>query len=126
MDSKNSKPVLLVEDSPDLQALIIEFLEGEGCNIVYASNGQQALEMLKSMQELPALILLDLMMPVMDGHVFRQEQAKNSRIANIPVIIMTADGHIESKTIKLGAQGFIKKPIDDVENLLDVVKRYSC
>jgi CheY-like chemotaxis protein len=60
------KPVLVIEDDADIQRNMIELLELEGYRPHAASNGQEALEFLSKMEELPAVVLLDLMMPVMD------------------------------------------------------------
>ena len=58
------------------------------------------------------LILLDLMMPVMDGFKFKEEQDRDARFRAIPVVVMTADGQVEAKKSRMKAHSFIKKPID--------------
>ncbi len=70
----------------------------------------------------PNAILLDIMMPVMDGITFRDEQRKDPRLADIPVVVMTADSHPESKAARLQVQDFIRKPVD-VPQLLAIIER---
>ena len=69
---------------------------------------------------MPDGITLDVMMPIMDGWEFRNEQAKDPRLSSIPVIVMTADGHAAQKAAKMAAQGWVQKPID-IDRLLAVV-----
>src|SRR6185503_16336865 len=106
MSVKNEKRILIVEDSLDIQTLLARFLESEGYTVARAANGNIALNLLQSVETLPNLILLDLMMPDMDGFQFRDEQKKNPRLAKIPVVVMTASGDIQSKAMKIGAKGF--------------------
>lgn len=118
----NSK-VLIVEDDEWIRDCIRELLEEEGLQVVVATNGRDAIELLHAMSELPQLILLDLMMPVMDGNAFRDTQAVDVRLAEIPVVVMTADGQIEAKQAKLGAREYLKKPVK-IDTLIDTVSRY--
>src|SRR5437868_1805331 len=98
--SEAAKRILLVEDSQDIQLLLADFLTSNGYAVACASNGQEAIAYLndKPSAELPGLILLDLMMPIMDGYRFRQLQQKSDQLAKIPVIIMTADADIQTKS----------------------------
>jgi CheY-like chemotaxis protein len=63
------------------------------------------------------------MMPIMDGFRFREEQEKDVRLAPIPIVLMTADAHIEAKRLKIGAQAFIRKPID-IDELSLILKKF--
>lgn len=98
-------------------------LREEGYNAVCVANGQAALDYLQNEDESPALILLDLMMPVMDGYQFREKQLLDERMAKIPVVLMTADGHIEKKREKINVPDSIKKPMN-VKQLMEIVSRY--
>ena len=118
------KYFLIVEDAPDLRALLKELFEGDGFTIQTATNGLEALNFLKAAHDLPSFILLDLMMPVMDGFEFRLEQEKDPRLSSIPVFVMTADSHFESKTTKIGANGYVKKPIENIESMLKTARQY--
>src|SRR5580692_3619591 len=87
-----SKLILVVEDDEVIRGTIMEILEEEGYSSMGAQNGKEALTMLAAAKKLPGLILLDLMMPVMDGWSFRDEQKKNRFFSEIPVVVVTADG----------------------------------
>lgn len=117
-----SKHILIVEDAPELQILLTQLFESEGYIAVQAFNGQQALDILRVMPKLPSFILLDIMMPVMDGFSFRKEQMKDPRLASIPVIVMTADSEPQVKAKQLGVHHFFKKPIRDLDKLLQVAE----
>lgn len=125
--TRNLKPllkkILVVEDSIDFQFLLQHLFANEGYEVDCASNGKEAFDKLQSQSTLPNLILLDLMMPVMDGFEFRRLQELDPRLALIPVIIMTAhgDAQIENKK-KLRVTDYIKKPID-MESLLETTKK---
>lgn len=119
-----SKKVLIVEDDEDITRNLVDLLESDGYCIVTARDGKEALEKLRATQPLPSLILLDLMMPGMDGFQFRQEQEMDPKLALIPVVIMTADGNVEAKKQKIGAKAFIKKPVD-IDALLATVMRFA-
>jgi CheY-like chemotaxis protein len=106
-----SKVVLVVEDDHDIRDAITEFLTESGFTIRSAENGSMALEVLRSGFR-PDLILLDLMMPVMDGFAFRAEQLADPEIAAIPVVVMSADGNISQKQSKILAVDYLKKPLD--------------
>ena len=86
-----------------------------------AENGRVALDLLRAAAELPDGILLDLMMPVMDGFEFRVNQLDDARLAGIPVAVMTAGGQVEEKKRELTAKAALKKPAD-IEDILAVVK----
>lgn len=116
------KKVLVVEDDKDIRASVIEVLEDAGFLTGAAANGMEALELLRR-GPLPDLILLDLMMPVMDGFTFRQEQGKNATWSAIPVVIMSADGNIMAKKEKAGTADYIRKPLDIVD-LINVVEKH--
>src|SRR3989344_8223224 len=115
-----SKRVLIVEDDEAIFEITQELLTHSGYSVDFARNGQEALQHLRSGHPLPCLILLDLMMPVMDGFEFRKEQIQDSGISHIPVVIMTAEGQIEAKTRKIGAKAFIRKPFD-IESFLRTI-----
>ena len=106
-----SKKILIVDDDKDILDALQELLEGEGYLTEIAKNGMVALEVLGKMGALPDLILLDYMMPEMDAPAFRSAQGLDPRISSIPILLMTADDHIDAKQVQLGARGCIKKPV---------------
>ncbi len=112
--------VLIVDDSLEHQELLRIVLEGEGYCVHSALNGQEALDQLLTLEHLPDLILLDLMMPVMDGYAFRIRQLQTAGLADIPVVVMSASAFVEEQTRRLNALGFIKKPVD-INELLRIV-----
>lgn len=118
------KLILLVEDDEDIRRNMKSLLEDEGYRVELAENGQLALDYLNSSPKLPAMIILDLMMPVMDGFQFRQIQQGDARLGHIPVAIMTADGHIDEKRLRTRANAALRKPAD-IEDILDVVSRLT-
>jgi CheY-like chemotaxis protein len=117
-----SATILVVEDDKDIRKNMNRLLKSEGYFVVLAENGQVALDYLNGAAILPQLIILDLMMPIMDGFQFRTIQQADSRFADIPVIIATADGHPDEKRMRTGARDAIRKPAD-IETILRAVKQ---
>ena len=105
------KSILIVEDDKDFRESLQEALNMLGFTATSAANGQEALEKLRS-KPLPCLILLDLMMPVMNGWQFRTHQRADPNLAAIPVVVVTADGNAQHKAAGIDAAGCIKKPVD--------------
>lgn len=109
--------ILIIEDEVSILDGLEELLELEDYSVMRASNGKQAFEVLNSAQKPPNLILLDLMMPVMDGLQFRKAQLNEEKYSKIPTILMSADGSIEKKKLDVSFSGIIKKPLD-IDQLL--------
>jgi DNA-binding response OmpR family regulator len=118
----SAERVLVVEDDPEIRDSLVEALADSGYETFGAINGQDALRKLKEMDPLPALIVLDLMMPVMDGRSFREEQLKEPRLARIPVIVISAYRDVADNIRELNAAGYLKKPLR-VSQLLDQIER---
>src|SRR5579885_2962773 len=110
-----AKRILLVEDAEEIRETMAELLTDEGYEVSCAANGRDALAKLDNGDPLPAVILLDLMMPEMDGYQFRAAQQQNERLANIPVLLMTAGVDATAKARELGARGCLKKPFADID-----------
>lgn len=119
-----AKTILIVEDDEDIRNNLQLLLESEGYVVELAQNGQVGIDLLRSGKPLPSLIVLDLMMPIMDGFQFREAQLKDPRIADVPVIVMTADGHVEDKQRRTAAKLLLRKPVD-IDVILDAVARFS-
>jgi len=117
--------ILLIEDDLDLLAVETQLLNDEGYAVTVATNGQEALTLLRASDQrpLPCLILLDLMMPVMDGWQFRAEQIRDPRLADIPVVLLTADGGAAEKRARLAAAAALTKPVT-VLQLLHTVQMF--
>jgi CheY-like chemotaxis protein len=114
--------ILLVEDNTDTRDSMALVLELEGYKVVGAANGQEALNHLDTNPH-PCLILLDLMMPVLDGWGFRVRQRQDPALAAIPVVVISAAGSIDQKAASLGVAGYLQKPVE-IDHLLDMVKHY--
>lgn len=110
--------ILVVDDDPEVRDAICDVLEDEGFRVQRAANGQEALTRLAL--ELPSAIVLDLTMPVMDGHAFLQARARDPRLRRIPVIVVTASMSPEiSNDVQL-----VRKPID-VDALVEAVRAHT-
>jgi CheY-like chemotaxis protein len=114
--------ILVVEDDFAIRETVTEVLESEGFRVSSASNGAEALARLDETDALPGLILLDLMMPVMDGWEFRLAQQRNPRIADIPVIVLSAGAGMEARLSGLDPDAYLPKPFE-LEHLLHTVAR---
>ena len=101
--------VLVVEDDADVREAITLVMEASGYEAVGAADGQEAMELLRSLPA-PCIILLDLMMPRKDGWQFRAEQMGDPALADIPVIVLSALGR--ERVGNLPVSGFLDKPID--------------
>ncbi len=115
--------VLLVEDDDDIRASIGDVLREEGFEVVGAADGNDALRYLRTAAEPPKLILLDLMMPVMDGWAFRAAQLADERLAKIPVVILSAVTDAQRHAAQLHVDDILVKPLE-VPLLLDAVERH--
>ena len=111
--------ILVIDDDPDILEALSEILESEGFGIHQARNGLEALELLEPLH--PDLILLDLMMPVMDGWEFAERIRGRPDWAQIPVIVLSADRNVGDKARKLGAVGYLAKPFE-LSELLSLVQ----
>jgi CheY-like chemotaxis protein len=114
------RPVLIVEDDADLREMMAQLLTLEGYAAQTVANGRDALTYLEQGNH-PDLILLDLMMPIMDGWEFRRRQRDNPDLAHVPVVVLSALDH--SRAVDLGGAAFLKKPLD-FDRLLELVRRY--
>ncbi len=111
--------ILVVEDDDDIRNAIVDLLETEGYSTQSAVNGKDALDKLSVIPK-PCLVLLDMMMPIMNGREFLDTVMKDSHLAPIPILIVSA---VADKTNTEGSVGFLKKPID-IEVVLNVVSQY--
>ncbi|HUM13424.1 MAG TPA: response regulator transcription factor [Myxococcaceae bacterium] len=113
----SARQVLVVDDDPDILDALSEILEVEGYEVLRARNGREALQRLE--QGVPDLVLLDLMMPLMDGWEFARSLGPSSRP---PIIVLSADRNVSSKAKEIGAIGWLAKPFE-LSELLSVVRR---
>ena len=117
----HERVVLVVDDDPDILQTLGLCLTSEGYEVLLAANGKEALEVLRG--EEPAIILLDLMMPVMDGWQFVNElEQRGWRKA--PLLILSADRGVQGHASRLRADAFLAKPFD-LEELLGKVSQLT-
>lgn len=114
--------ILVVEDNGNARESLIMLLEAEGFEAEGVENGRDALQILRGGYD-ACLILLDLMMPIMDGWTFRVEQRHDPRLAEIPVAVLTATVNPSQEAQRLGAVAAFQKPLD-IPRLLELVARY--
>src|SRR5678815_5518609 len=105
-----SHTVLVVEDDVDIRQALVEILEDQGFETLGARDGADALDILSRATDLPCVILLDLMMPVMDGAAFREAQRNDPRLASIPVVVLSAYWDVDRHADGLDAVSVLRKP----------------
>ena len=119
MNHHRAAPIVVVDDDTDLRETLGELLVEEGYETRLFENGRVALEFLKDGPE-PRLILLDLMMPEMNGWQFREAQLDDERLKGIPVVVMTASRGIDA--VPISATEILYKPIG-LGELIQAVER---
>ncbi len=117
-----NEKILIVDDEPHITKMLASRLKANGYRIITAENGKEGLQKVKDEQ--PELVLLDIMMPEMDGHEVLYALKKEEETKSIPVIMVTAKGQIEDveKSSGMGATDYVVKPFNPVV-LLDKVRR---
>lgn len=116
--------LLVVDDDLDIRDALQDAFELEGYSVLLAADGLEALAHLRQQGSRPHLILLDLMMPRMDGFAFREALRHDTSLSDIPVVVASADLHLESAAKELDVAGCLRKPLD-LNELLSTVKRLS-
>jgi len=114
--------ILIVEDDADIREDLSALLRAQGYRVSTARNGVEALEYL-GRAELPGLILLDLMMPVMDGWEFRRRMLKEKRLLGVPIVLLSGADDAQEHASALNAAEVVKKPIN-LDRLFAAVDRY--
>jgi CheY-like chemotaxis protein len=113
--------VLLVDDDDFIRSVLTEILVSESYRVVTARDGEEALGLLDGSEQLPNLILVDLVMPKMDGNAFLRKKAECARLAQIPVLVLTAG---KSEVQSPDVIGLLRKPFD-IEDLARLLRRAS-
>jgi two-component system, chemotaxis family, chemotaxis protein CheY len=119
---KGTGVVLLVEDDADMRNDLATILEYEGYRVRTASDGTEALDQLRNGLE-PSLIVLDLMMPQMNGWQFREEQRKSPELLRIPLVLLSGNSDVRRHAEDLGAVDYLAKPID-LGKLIGILKQH--
>jgi two-component system response regulator CpxR len=104
-------PVLVVDDDLDVREVLADTLKDRGFDVITAANGLEALKLIRSMTTRPSIILLDLMMPVMDGYGFLEERRNDPALAAIPLAVVTAGHGVDRSRLGNGAP-LIPKPFN--------------
>jgi CheY-like chemotaxis protein len=115
--------ILIVEDNPSILNIMKLAVENAGYEVCTSMNGHDGLELLSDMKTLPSLIILDLIMPIMNGFEFRKSQLSDGRLAHIPVILLTANNNFKESKEKLQAHEFLNKPVD-IKDLLYIIENF--
>ena len=121
-DHTEHPTIVVVDDDTDLRETLGELLLEEGYDARLFENGRAALDFLRHEHDDPQLILLDLMMPEMNGWQFREEQLKDDRLREIPVVVMTASRGLDGDP--LSAREVLYKPIG-LGELISAVERHA-
>jgi CheY-like chemotaxis protein len=116
-------PILVVDDEAQIRFVISELLSDEGYTVAQAANGREALIYLQTAKPLPSLILLDMMMPILNGWEFLRIQQRNPVFAPIPVVVISAFRALAESAAALGVQQALAKPLD-LDRLLATIERY--
>jgi CheY-like chemotaxis protein len=122
--SQHRCTVLVVDDNAEIRELLRVALTAEGYQVAGAPNGREALHYLRSHAE-TCMILLDLVLPVMDGAQFRRAQLLDRSLAWIPVIVMSAVVDADRRARELGARHVLRKPLD-LDEVRDTLRRVGC
>ncbi len=110
--------ILVVDDDAAIRDMLETLLEEEGYAVVLARHGQDALELLKTVK--PALILLDLMMPVMDGWQFLDNLSRNPALQGLPVVLLSASRSVGEATKQAQVKAYLPKPFELEKLLLNI------
>lgn len=116
------RSILVVDDDLDIRESLADALGEEGFAVATVRNGREALSWLEGNPP-PCLILLDLMMPVMNGEQFRRAQLADAERSSIPVVLMSASPDASRNARALGTRGFLAKPLR-LERLIETIDRH--
>ncbi len=119
--AEESKKILVVDDEPDVASLLTLLLKSQGYNVIAAGDGQEALELARDQS--PDLILLDIMLPRLDGYKVARMLKFDENFSHIPIIMLTAKIQEKDKEtgLEMGANAYVTKPFD-TEELLKKIK----
>jgi len=115
--------VVIVEDDELIRDSLLEVLEEHGYNTIGAGDGREALDKLAKLDKLPCLIVLDLMMPVMDGREFRRVQLEDPVLKAIPVVVISAFRDLDEIAKELAPAAHFKKPLK-LRDFLNIVQTH--
>jgi CheY-like chemotaxis protein len=123
IDHGANRLVMVVEDDRAVRESIVEILEDHDYQPMSAANGREAFERLRREVVKPRLILLDMMMPIMDGWEFRALQKDDPELGSIPVVVLTAHADVTEAVSGMRVDGALQKPLH-LQTLLTIVERF--
>lgn len=115
--------IFLIEDDRDVREALLEVLRDSDYRPLAVANGREALDRLRALRTKPCVILLDVMLPIMDGWEFRAAQRNDPDLRSIPVVVLTAHAQAKETAEEMQANGFLKKPVT-LQTLLDTVEKF--
>lgn len=121
LDNRNIK-ILVIDDDVDIQENLQRLLLRKGYNVALASNGKEGLKELKNFE--PDIIILDIIMPIMDGWEFQQLKDMDPIYSNIPLFVFCAGDKDTSKPPRIRAHRFLSKPIE-FDDILDAIQQHT-
>lgn len=124
MNLSSRKHILVVDDSADIQVLLKVILESNGYVVDCTSNGEEALTVLHSAEQLPDLIFLDIHMPVMDGRELQARLRGDARLSSIPVVVMTGEENMTPIDGVAPSGEVLINPLH-LKSIVMVARRYS-
>ena len=119
----NTRRLVLVVDDEKVNRDMLGYILHNDYEVIYAENGKEALKVIKEKRQMLSLVLLDLLMPEMDGFTLLEQLKKDVQLRTIPVIVLTSEKPAEIKSLELGAADFITKPYDVPKVILARVRR---
>ena len=122
-NSYTTRRKVLVVDDEFVNRQLLGMIVGEEYEVIFAENGREALDLIRENRETLSLVMLDLIMPVMDGFELLELLHGDEELRRIPVIVLTSEKSAEVRSLKLGAADFITKPYDMPEVILARVAR---
>jgi len=117
-----SVDILIVDDDAALRETLVQVMQDEGFRTAGAANGREALEYLRSHPP-PNVILLDMMMPEMNGEEFREEQLRDARLSAVPVVVMSASGRLHELVSQMNPAATLTKPVS-LDAVLSALQPY--
>ena len=119
------RQLVLVVDDQEINRDSLGIILEDDYDLLYAENGLEALELIRAHRDELSIVLLDLMMPVMNGFEVMEAMRADEELSRIPIIVLTADKSAELRALQMGAYDFITKPFDVHEVILARVKRIT-
>lgn len=115
----HSRSVLVVDDDPSVRTLIVRVLEEDGLSVIHAQDGREALQ--QARMQTPALVVLDLLLPHLNGDKVASALRSSSDSADTPILLISVDRALQQKAAQLGAYAYLEKPFE-LDDLLAAVR----